>query len=303
MAYITGTVTGAEALLDVIRTLLTGATLGAQAWTEISYDTSDPDRHESMLIAPGLDGTKQIFVGIGAYQNKALMLRSYFGNYGASPTWNTDFDGQPDTRTANVPVSVNPITYHVVADGQHVRGVLNVGTVWTAFYLGFMLPNSNPLEHPYPLFIAGSSNGTEISATNGHRVFTCPSQNYAYVYTPLNRSIPIQNRASSNDSNLSVTGYMMPTYYGRFSWAMAAYPIEASPDGSVALIPPEIVYDDALEGGLLGKPDGFFVASGIDQNGDEFQEGTVITAGGDPYILFPNINRLAWFEWSAMRLN
>lgn len=301
MAYVTGTVTGAEALLTVIRNLVKG--LASNAWTEISYDETDPDRHESMLIAPGLDGNKQIFVGIGAYLNRALMLRGYFGNYGANPAWSTDFNGQPDTRTANVPVSVNPITYHLVADGQHVRGVLNIGTVWTAFYLGFMLPHSTPLEYPYPLLVAGSSSSTDISATNGHRVFTCPSQNHVYAYTPLNRSIHIQNRASSNDSNVSTTAYMMPTYYSRFSAQMSQYPIEAAPDGSVTLFPCEIVFDDAIEGGMLGQPVGFYVASGLDESGDPFQEGTVITISGDHYILFPNINRLTWFEWSAMRLN
>lgn len=294
-------ITGIDALVNRIRTVCT-TLLGSQNWTEIHYDGT-AGAIQWMFIAPGLDGTKQIFGGLGSNVDQSMLLRGYFGNYGSDPAWDTNFNVQPTTMSSNVPLWANTMTYWLVADGQHVRAVINAGTVWTCFYLGFYLPYATPTEYPYPMFVAGSSAGNSISATNGHRTLICPADGVCRVFTPLNSVYFVGNKDPGNDNwDNSPNAIMFPFYNGyRFTAGQTQY---AAPDGSVALNPLEInIFTNAtLEGGLMGQVDGFFSCSGLDYNGDLFEGGTIVSQGGTDYVLFPNISRLSWNEWGAMRL-
>jgi|ADGO01.1.fsa_nt_gi hypothetical protein len=123
---------------------MTGGGLGA--WTELDYNSTD---NTAIYQAPGLSGTEEIHIGFGyvadpgtdAYALTGWMFRSYnallahqsqpgHSGLGYHPVWNTS------------------IPYWFIANGQRVIIVTKISTVYTASYLGKILPYGSRANGP-----------------------------------------------------------------------------------------------------------------------------------------------------------
>jgi len=308
VAFTSGTIAGGTAatnhtdLLSKIRTFCTTG-LGASNWSEIKWAMNGSER-EWMFIAPGLSGSEQIFGGIrtrtsGTYSN--LEIAGYFGNYGSNPSWDTDFTDQPLAAFAYVTCSADPMDYWIVANGQRLICLFRSGSIWSMFHLGKILPYGSASEYPYPFFLAGtnSDGNAQTSDVAGHRHFANPTTGTAKLYLPGNLGWASLENYNSSDNPLTTTNYIKPTSYGYFgSAASQRGASQANPDGSVNMIPYEILVS-ASPGGLMGRIDGAYWCSGLTETGAPLVAGSIIDTD---YIVFPNISRTAWHEWSALRL-
>ncbi|MBK9418837.1 MAG: hypothetical protein IPN62_16540 [Flavobacteriales bacterium] len=322
MAFTSGTIAGSTAaanhyaLLDAIHTFCTTA-LGAYNWTDIKYETqvgSSPDtpynRKEWMFIAPGMSGDTEIFGGIrtrtaGAYAN--FEIAGYFGNYGASPSWNTDFEVQPFSRFEHVTLWNDQMDYWLMANGERLLCVVRAGTAWTMFYIGLFRPYSSPTvqEYAYPFFLGGTNDSfsAQISDLLGHRHFAAPVQNACSLWLPSAKWIDVYNRNTTADGYAAGAGYITPTSSGLHGASNSSQPdSRANSDGTFNLVALELVTTDSLPS-VLGKLDGVNWVSGLDQNGAVVSPGTIISISGQNYLLIPNISRTAWYDWAAVRLS
>lgn len=320
MAFTSGTIAGGTAaanhtaLLTAIHDFCTTG-LGASNWIDIKWQElvgSSPDapynQRQWMFIAPGLSGTEQIFGGIrtrtaGTYAN--FELAGYFGNFGSNPSWNTDFVNQPLAKFAYVTLWADPIDYWIVANGQRCIVVCRVGTVWTAFHIGKILPYASPSEMPYPFFLAGTNNDVtaQISDTGGHRTFQCGSRNSEYIFLPSNDWSEV-GQFNSNDSDNpaeSQVCIVANDYFGGANpWGTFSNS-KANPDGTINLIPLEIITTRSPTG-TLGQIEGAYWCSGLDQNGSVIPSGTIITISSVQYLIIPNIYRINYNNFMAVRL-
>jgi len=320
MAFTSGSIAGGTAaanhyaLLDAIHTFCTTA-LGAYNWTDIKYVNmvgSSPDapydQRQWMFVAPGLSGTEQIFGGIrtrtaGSYGN--FEIAGYFGNYGASPSWNTDFEVQPFGRFEHVTLWADQMDYWLMANGQRLLCVVRAGTAWTMFYIGKFLPYASATEYAYPFFLGGTNDSfsAQISDILGHRHLAAPVQNACSLWLPSAKWIDVYNRNTSTDGYSVGAGYIIPTSTDRHG-ASSGQQVssKANSDGSFNLVALELITTDSLPS-VLGKLDGVNWVSGLDQNGAVVSPGTIISISGQNYLLIPNISRTAWYDWAAVRLS
>lgn len=319
MAFTSGTIASATsaaghyALLDIIHTFCTTG-LGAYNWTDIKYESmvgSSPDapynRKEWMFVAPGLSGTEQIFGGIrtrtsGTYAN--FELAGYFGNFGASPSWTTDFASQPRVKFHFVTCSSDAIDYWLVADGQRACCVFRVGSIWSMFYIGKILPYATATEYPYPFLLAGTNADVTAQTSDvlNHRHFVTPAVDTCSIYLPSNLGWSYVYCRGSGDEFTTGDCYVGCTVSARFGASNYNYGASrANPDGSLNLIPVQILRQ-GLPGGCLGEVPGVYWVSGLDQAGSPLVAGTIVSIGGVNHIVFPNINRTTWSEWAAVRL-
>lgn len=323
MAFTSGTIAGGTAaanhtaLLVAIHDFCTTG-LGASNWIDIKWQElvgSSPDapynQRQWMFIAPGLSGTEQIFGGIrtrtaGTYAN--FELAGYFGNFGSDPSWNTDFENQPLAKFAYVTLWADPIDYWIVANGQRCIVVCRVGTVWTAFHIGKILPYASPSEYPYPFFLAGTNNDVtaQISDVAGHRTFQCGARGSQYIFLNTNdwSEVGMWDNGSETSVN-AAESYVIQTanpWFGSSNPYATFAGSKANPDGTVNLMPLEIITTRS-PGATLGQIEGAYWCSGLDQNGSVIPSGSIITISSVQYLIIPNIFRINSYDFMAVRLS
>lgn len=311
MAFTSGTIAGGTAatnhtdLLSKIRTFCTTG-LGASNWSEIKWAMNGSER-EWMFIAPGLSGTEQIFGGIrtvtgAGYAN--LQIAGHFGNRNASAPWDTVFDDQVLTALRYVTCAALPIDYWIVANGQRAVCVFRIGSVWSAFYIGFFLPYCTPNQYPYPFYLGGSNDSAsaQMSDVVSHRLFIAPAQNTCATFLPIN--VWSDTRVYNTADAFSIGTTYIPLTVSTEIGASNAYAgaTRANLDGSFNLFPVEIETTQA-PGGRLGQLDGVYWCSGLDTSGSMIAAGTIADIGGTDHILFHAPGRTTFSEWCAVRLS
>jgi len=161
MAYEIGTATGHNDLLAKLHAFVTSTVnMGAgQEWVAENYDTGSVN-NELILRGQGLAGTDAIYCGIRTYQDATQdyynwAFRGFIGYVPGDP-----FASQPGASGEEaILLWDQPMSYWLVADGQHITLVVKVSTVFQVMFLGFPKPYATPGQYPYPLLIGGMYNG------------------------------------------------------------------------------------------------------------------------------------------------
>ena len=121
------------------------------------------------LRGVGLDGTKEIFVGIRAYENVGSDYYN-FAVMGATGFVDANsFANQPGTSGERyVPLWDQEIPFRLYVNGQRIMLTAQIETVFVSFYLGFIFPYATPGQFPYPIVVGG----TDAASTDRYSVTT-----------------------------------------------------------------------------------------------------------------------------------
>ncbi|NOR65425.1 MAG: hypothetical protein GQ468_05345 [Candidatus Scalindua sp.] len=110
------------------------------------------------LQGVGLDGLKEIYVGIREYENVGndyynFAIMGATGHVGGSA-----FASQPGASGERyIPLWNGSIPYKLYCNGQRIMLHAKIETNFLGFYLGFIIPYATPTQVPYPLVVSGSS--------------------------------------------------------------------------------------------------------------------------------------------------
>jgi hypothetical protein len=278
-----------------------GSTSGGPGWMLLRYDSS---ARSALFEAPGLSGTDEIRVGINwnasvvddAYAIGFFMFRGYnedladdqqpgFSGYYYLPVWNT------------------AMPYWFVANGQCVKVVAKVSTIYSAAYAGRYLPNGLPDEYTQPYFVgAPVLNPTVRWSTNdeNHRNFWDPGE-AARMLNPSGVWHPAQNFTDiSGESEYSSPAQHVHPYAMGSTLAGAVRlryrELRENLDGGYWLMPC-ILAGDAPVADEYGELDGVFAVNGFNNAAEN-----TIDFDGASYLVVQNLFRTTRFHYAAIKL-
>lgn len=329
MAYETGTATGHIDLLDKLHTFLTtdaALVAAGQEWDSILYQEvpGDAGQYEMIVMGPGLADDDEVYAGIRTYQN----VGADYYNWHLKPMTGYDdeltFDQQPGVLIATspkVPLFNSNITYWFVANGRRFVVVAKVSTIYTALYMGLILPYFPNTLLPYPYFCSGSciTEATRWSEqTNQHSIGLM--QPYSAASTEANALVTPTTSARFFDGTWhglfnvyppSTTQWYQGTY--KTIWPYAYLGISSRfITGTSSLIEPLQFHrtsdsDYALfpiipnmkmpTGAVWGELDGCYYVTGFNNYSEN-----IITAGGYDHLVVQNISRTGIDDYFALRL-
>lgn len=324
MSTATGTATDYLDLLAKLRTFLTtDATLVGlgQNWTELKTN-STPYTHtdlaqvntvtfETYLQAPGLSGTEQININIGAFTNASTGIFNWRIQGAIGFLTGNDWFHQPGASPdAYLYLWNSSIPYWFIANGQRVIVIAQVSATYEQAYAGKFLPDATPGQYPYPLFIGGGGGNGALAGTgtqggdtsaanrahsdvsNFHAAFWDPACAFHIdiagawqVWNHWNNNTDAHAGSATNQINPYAddgnTGAGETNVPGGMKWLVTNL------DGSYPLIPVRMEQVSPSVN-LLGTLDGVFATSG-----EANSPGSTYTVGGDTYYIFQDTFRSA----------
>jgi len=200
------------------------------------------------------------------------------------------------------------MTYWIVATGRYFIVVTKIGTVYTSMMMGFHLPYGAPSEYGFPLVIAGTVNSNQhfTLVNNIIRMFANPGANAMMVRDPTGNWLFFTNFFNPGTNDFQAVQRVIAPYAGNTTNQtniMNKKVVEAI-DGSYPLTPLVIsefeksVGEVGKNGNAYGELDGVFHISGSNQTSEN-----TLVIGGDTYIVFQDIYRLAFHNFMAVRLD
>jgi len=313
MPVLIGTATDHEDLYnDLVAWLQTAGPTGPD-WTLL-----DDDATRSIFVAPGLTTTEEIHVGFGFVENagtdsfalSAWMFRAYSAL--------VDFQTQPGMSTIGYhPLWDTSIPYWFIANGQRVIIVTKVSTVYTASYLGKMLPYGTPGQWPQPYYRSSPqiANTRWSETTPDIRNFydpgrlqsgSVPNINYASQFLDpagVWRYVANFFNNSGSETPESTSNYMWPYNASFFipegitTETFARWrEMRDNVDGSLTMFPLILMGEDPSFD-FYGELDGAFAVPGFGAASED-----TIDFGGDDYLIVQNIFRTSRFHYAAIRL-
>ena len=271
MAYTSGTATD---YLDFLSTLATFA--AANGWNILEQSST-----RIYLRGEGVEGLDEIYVGAEAFGNATSGYYNF--SLAGSISWR---DGR--ALTAH-PMSSGsrylylwnqPMKYWLVCHGGRIAGVVQIGTYYQSFYLGFtdISVVATPAQLPYPLYIGASgATSTNLYSTSG-------TGNAAFW----------SNRGDTGLIRLNAGDWISPQPTS-FTEGQKANIYEGI-DGAYLLDP--IYLADPSRPANYGALDGFFRVSGRNQTAEN-----IITVGGVNHIVIPDVYLSTVGDYVAMRLS
>lgn len=263
------------------------------------------DEHaEFVWQGPGLDGAKQIYVGLETYG--ASTTDTYnFGFTGFRAYDNTlNVQAQPNGITARYMYLVNsPIGFWIVANGQRFILVTKAAGVYQTAYCGFGLAYETPTYHAYPSIIAATnlSRTTRYNTTNGsYRHPADPGAGGFMAFYPdaqwrshANRTD--QGGTTDGASDNSTQGKVWPstTDFGSY---MPSY-LRENLDGSRPLMP-LVLWHQSSPTHVWGEMQGYYWTTGL----NTVAEAIVREANFD-HLVVNNMFRIGVQHYAAVRLD
>lgn len=267
------------------------------------------DNGHLLVTGQGLAAADTIFVGMRIQEN----ITSPYFNWKIQGAVAFDdaatFDNQPSVSLQTFYVlDDGTIEYWIIATGRYFIVVTKLGTVYTSMMMGLFLPYGVPAEYGYPLVICGNIGSTPLHFTNTDsrfRGFWNPGENAMYVRDPSGSWLEFENRTGTSPGSISNLKNAWPYGGASNSKVQNFQPhVTAGIDGSYALTP-VILAEYETPAGEVGKNsnaygelDGVFHISGENNTAEN-----TITIGGDDYICFPDIFRIAFDSFVALRLD
>jgi hypothetical protein len=256
--------------------------------------------------APGLDGTKSIYIGLQTYGSAN------------SDTWNLGFTGfravdltagvaaQPNASGQTWLALINSsISYWFVVNGQRAIVVAKLAGGYQIAYLGFGLPYEPPSVHEFPHIIGASGNNRTRRYDSQQGNFRFPMDPGEIGMSAFYPDAQWRNHVNRFISGTDTTEGNLASAYGGKVWPAAlSGSTEALPkelreniDGSRPLLP-GILYHYLAPVHAWGEFDGLYWTSGF---------GTVAEAtireGGFDHLIVNNIFRTTTQNYAAVRLD
>lgn len=305
------TVTGSPGAHKHWRVAFTAAQSGQTTVrvTELEF-FSDPafewqleDRFAFGWMAPGLDGTKEIFVGGYTYQDQPAGIHNLV--FVGCRFWNPNkriTDQQNNSGTKTLVLNNQPTTYHFIANGQRVIVIAIPSGSYQTGYFGFGLPYETPTIHPFPLIIGASADEqamTLSTTTTEQRACWNPGQTALAAYYPDNNWRRHANRSgttSSDGTSDSVNGKTFPWAFTS-AGVLLSY-IRDQIDGGFPLTPGVLSYNVGGVSHVFGEFDGIYHVTGFNNSA-----GTTISLDGFSHLVVQNIARTGVQDYAAIRLD
>lgn len=255
----------------------------ANGWTILRYDTVSANR-ELIMMAPGLSGTEEIYVGVRTYQDVGAdyynLLAAVFTGYVSGNT----FDTQPGARLSGVPGHNQRIDYWMTINGQRLAIAMKVGTpVYEPLYIGKYLPYGTPSQYPYPVVVVGSLNGA--AATR---------------YSDVNHSMGYKGNTAAMAIRFVDGSYKQafahPWGNNLLMNPSSTQQYQIRPSGTYYPLMRVVLHDNAAN--VFGELDGIFAITGF----DNVVENTLVI-GGVTYVVIQDVSRTGFIDYYAMRLD
>ncbi len=259
-----------------------------------------------LLTGQGLAAADTIFVGMRIQESLT------------SPYFNWRIQGAvafDDAASFEIQPSPSPQTFYslddgileywIIATGRYFIVVTKIGTVYTSMMMGLFLPYGVPAEYGYPLVVCGSRGIGPIHFTSiayGFRGFWNPGQEAMKVRDPSGAWLDFENLASNTPSNLRNAWPYGGASDSKFNTFQPK--VTAGIDGSYPLTPIILCEYETPNGesgknsNAYGEMDGVFHISGENNTAEN-----TITIGPDDYICFPDIFRITFDSFVALRLD
>jgi len=316
MAFTTGTVTGHDALLTVLRDFLTtdaGLIALNQNWTLEKEETVTPYTHFQISSVTAMTGNfRDVYLrgpGLAGQDNVHVNIRQFESTSGGYRNWEiggaTGFDGglayenQPgaDFEQLDVPIAIltsAAIQYWIVANGRRFMMVYKVEGDFFMMHAGLILPYGKPSEYPYPHLITGHTGTyTNTPATiNIHNFYRTVISYSAQLRRPSGTWLKIHYNSLSALNN-NVWPYCLTEAVGNAIW------LQQNPDSSFTLLP-IILFTTGDGFNVYGEPQGLFYVGkrGVTDLASE----DTITIGGDTYLVFQDVDDQADHAYCCMLL-
>jgi hypothetical protein len=263
--------------------------------------------------APGLDGTRQIYVHGSTWWSTSA--DAYSIRWNVSRGWVADGSwkaGQPGSSgLVYTNLGTTPITYWIVANGQRFILVTAHGGTTQVAYLGLGLPYEPPSVHPYPAICAATSGAAvRYSETDAQQRFPMDPgsqgvSSYASVicYWPSGQWVGGANRyanggADGSSSTSSNFARVWPAWTGNVSYDFPMYVID-NVGGSRPLIPCVIVMQaSAYPAHWWGEYDGLYWTTGFGTTSQ-----ATVRHQGFEHLIVNNVFRTQTYHFGAVRLD
>lgn len=291
MAYTSGTATNYKDLLSILYTFAT-----ANGWVGMEQSET-----RIYLKGTGTAGLDEIYCGIETYENSS---NGYY---------NWELFGSASWRAGRTPQSHplstgddrvfsylwnSSIPYWIVSTPRRVMGFAKIGTNYTCFHLGLLIPPATDAQYPYPLFIGGCGDvkaQSYATATGANSGFWSASSSVSNGLLRLPGGEWLKSGATLTNSVMPIWN----THHFRSS-------ISSGIDGSYMLDQIYLVagyYYLSAYGGVntqatYGAIDGLFWVSGQNNSAEN-----IIVVDGVNYMVFPDVFRASRSDYCAMRLN
>ncbi len=262
-----------------------------------------------LFTGQGLAAADTIFVGARIEEDPAAPYFNWKIQGAVAYDNAAIFDNQPSNSLETYYViDDGTIEYWIIATGRYFIVVTKISTVYTSMMMGLFLPYGVPAEYGYPLAIMGNVGNTNLHFTNTDnrfRGFFAVGEQAAKVRDPAGSWLIFENRNGASPGTPTNLRNAWP--YGGASDQKANQfqeKVTAGIDGSYALTP-VILCEYETPAGEIGKNsnaygelDGVFHISGENNT----PENTIVI-GPDTYICFPDIFRLTFDAFVALRLD
>lgn len=301
MPVATGTATDHDDLFTRLRAFLVDTDPDGPEWTELDYDGGT---NTALFEAPGLSGTEEIHIGFGVEESDtddAYALRGWmFQDYNPALAHLV----QPGHSGVKYhPVWDTSIPYWFIANGQCVKIVTKISTVYTASYLGKFLSYGTPSEYPQPYYL-GMPRDSNIRWSN-------TSHNFRNFFDPTNALMLLPASAWNGVSNFfdlsgtdSVSGG--PSFIWPYATNIGNFAVNSvinryrnlrnNVDGSYHLFP-LVLTSDAPTDDIFGELDGAYAVPGFSAASED-----IIEIGSDDYLIIQNTFQADRYHYAALKL-
>jgi hypothetical protein len=253
--------------------------------------------------APGLDGTKTIYIGCQTY-----------GRSGTD-TWNLGFTGfrsfdaassvlQQSNQSTQKWLSLinSAITYWFVVNGQRVIIVAKLAGTYQIAYLGFGLPYEPPSVHDFPMLVGASGSIQTVRYDSQSNEYRYPLDPGRYGLTGFYPDA--QWREHANRQTGSTDGQSDTTTSGKV-WPNTFYPpsdsipsfVRENIDGSRPIVP-SVIFGYLAPQHVWGEFDGLSWTSGFGTVSE-----SVIREDRFDHLVVNNIFRTTTQSYAAVRLD
>lgn len=248
----------------------------ANGYTILRYDTASFNR-ELIMMAPGLSGTEEIFMGFRTYHDVGAdyynMTVAGFTGYVSGNTFAT----QPGAMLSGIPTHNNRIDYWLTLNAQRIALAMKVGTpVYESAYIGKFFKYAFDGQYPYPVVCGGMLNG-ETSTR----------------YSNTSHSIPYKGDRTNMRMRFNDGVWRQPQCYPWNNTVIAGASTNMRDTETQYPLIPVVLMDSQ---GTYGELDGIFFISGF----NNVVENTLIAAG---YIVIQDVGRNGFIDYYAIRMD
>lgn len=313
MAYLSDT---ASDRLDLMKKICDFAVL--HGWTLLESSASGAGYAQAILEGSG-SGSEQIFVGLTQYgdavnDNFGFYANGYTGYLAGADFWShpgacaTAADLTGSFNLPTVPLwNSGSIPFWLTVSPSLIKCVMKVGTVYEAFYLGFLTRYGTPGQWPYPLCVGTSAVAAFRYSWTGveHTHFVDPFGNNAAPrpYSTLRvRDAGGAWQAITND--YPGNGDTRRDHAGTWPFNSRGYAnlcdaLRPALDGSYTLQPVVVTMDGQAgrANAIYGVLDGVRHVAGVGNAAEN-----TITDGGDTYLVVQNCFRVSGRDFWALKL-